>query len=156
MSTYPEHDKLQAVAEQTQVIGEFLEWLESQGIQLMIYREDLIDIRPTGQDCRKRHDRIRDDPCRPTSASGIGSAFWWQTHCLHWHGKLRDADDNIQEQGICCWCGKGAEYTITTRGWVHEQRGIQQLLADWAGIDLNKIEAEKRQMLTEIRAANGG
>jgi hypothetical protein len=41
------------------------------------------------------------------------------------------------------------------KAFMHEQRGTMQLLADWAGIDLAKIEAEKRQMLTAIRAANG-
>lgn len=29
------------------------------------------------------------------------------------------------------------------------------LLAEWAGIDMDKIEAEKRQMLDELRKANG-
>lgn len=154
MSAYPEHDRQAKVVEQTQAIGEFLDWLESQGVQLMRYREDLEDIRPTDPDCRERKREYRAEPCWPTSASDVGSADYYDTHCLHWHGKSRDADDNIQEPGLCCWCEKGHEYTITTRGWVHEQRGIVQLLADWAGIDLKKIEAEKRQMLAAIRSAN--
>lgn len=33
-SRYPEHDKLQAVAGKSQVIGEFIEWLREQGIYL--------------------------------------------------------------------------------------------------------------------------
>lgn len=35
-------------------------------------------------------------------------------------------------------------------------KSIQEILADYFGIDLNKIEAEKRQMLDEIRGANNG
>jgi hypothetical protein len=31
---------------------------------------------------------------------------------------------------------------------------LLELLAEWAGIDLKKIEAEKRQMLAAIRKAN--
>jgi hypothetical protein len=154
MSAYPEHDRQALVVEQTQAIGEFLDWLETQGVQLMRYRTDLEDIRPTDPDCPERKRKHRDDPCWPTSDSDVGSALYYETHCLHWHGKARDADDCIQEPGLCCWCEKGREYTITTRGWVHEQRGTLQLLADWAEIDLAKIEAEKRQMLAAIRAAN--
>lgn len=32
MSAYPEHDKMSAVLEQSQTIGEFLDWLSEQGI----------------------------------------------------------------------------------------------------------------------------
>jgi hypothetical protein len=38
-SAYPEHEKLRAVADQTQAIGEFTEWLESKGIFLARYAE---------------------------------------------------------------------------------------------------------------------
>lgn len=31
---YPEHEKLEAIRDQSQIIGEFLEWLSSQGIHL--------------------------------------------------------------------------------------------------------------------------
>jgi len=33
-------------------------------------------------------------------------------------------------------------------------KNLVSLLAEWAGIDQNKIEAEKRQMLASLRAAN--
>lgn len=39
MSEYPEHEKLQAVATESQTVGEFLDWLDGQGIQLMHYQE---------------------------------------------------------------------------------------------------------------------
>lgn len=39
-ATYPECGRLAAAAEQTQVIGEFIDGLHGQGVQLMIYRED--------------------------------------------------------------------------------------------------------------------
>lgn len=35
MADYPEHEKLRAISEKSQAIGEFIEWLaEDQGIQL--------------------------------------------------------------------------------------------------------------------------
>jgi hypothetical protein len=74
MSGYPEHDKLTAVAEQTQAIGEFMEWAESKGLFLARYVDGSNFPRPI-------------------------------------HTDIRD------------------------------------LLAEWAGIDQNKLEAEKRQML---------
>ena len=77
MSDYPEHDKLTAVADQTQAIGEFIEWLEGKGIFLARYVE--------------------------------GSNFPRHVH------------------------------------------GFRILLAEWAGIDENKLEAEKRQMLASLR-----
>jgi hypothetical protein len=80
MSDYPEHDKLTAVAEQTQAIGEFIEWLEGKGIFLA---------------------------------------------------------RNVEESNY--------------PRYVH---GFRALLAEWAGIDEDKLEAEKRQMLTSLRAAN--
>jgi hypothetical protein len=129
MAGYPEHEKLQAVSEQTQAIGEFLEWLNSQSVQLMTWREDLTDTRV-------------DDKC-PCDGH-------FHLHCDHWGA------DN--EAHGCCRCGKPFGFTEVTgiKGWVSERRGATQLLADWAGIDLNKIEAEKRQMLESIRAAQEG
>ena len=78
MSDYPEHDKLHAIADQTQAIGEFMEWLEGKGIFLARYVK--------------------------------GSNFPRHVH------------------------------------------GIRDLLAEWAGIDQDKLETEKRQMLAAIRA----
>lgn len=40
MSDYPEHEKLRAVSEQSQAIGEFLEWLERKGIWLCMREPD--------------------------------------------------------------------------------------------------------------------
>jgi hypothetical protein len=82
MSDYPEHDKLREVAEQTQAIGEFIEWLEGKGIFLARYVE--------------------------------GSNFPRHVH------------------------------------------GFRALLAEWAGIDQDKLEAEKRQMLASLRSASEG
>lgn len=147
MSDYPEHDKLKAVAAETQAAGEFLEWLQSQGVQLMIWREDLTDTRPTDPRCADRRD---DAPahkpgCKPVSpADGYevdGLAYWLQ-HCTHW----------TDAEGDCCRCGKGQFYEVTgIHGWTPERRSIAGLLADWSEIDQSKIEAEKRAMLAGLR-----
>lgn len=156
MSTYPECDKLAEASKQTQVIGEFLDWLATQHIQLMTWREDLTDSRPTGPDCDMRTRENREDPCWPTHESDLIDGEYYRTHCLHWHGKMRVADDDIAaEAGACCWCLKGRHYEVTgLQAWVHDSRSYEQLLADWAGIDLVKVEAERRQMLASLSAAN--
>jgi len=81
MREYPEHDKLRAVNDQSQAIGEFLDlFLPKVGIVLM-ERDKYGDYHPT-------------------------------------------------------------------------YRTIQSLLAEYFEIDLDKIEAEKRQMLEDLRALN--
>lgn len=154
MSDYPEHDKQAEVIDQTQAIGEFLDWLASQGVHLMKWREDLTDTRPTDGKCEvRRRDRPK-QPCDPTLADDTGSAWYYTAHCMHWHDEKRETD-SASQRGICCHCGKGRHYEVTgLSAWTPESRGVLQLLADWAGIDLNKIEAEKRQMLAAIRAMN--
>lgn len=156
MTDYPEHDKMLAVQDKTQAIGEFVEWLESQGVQLMVWREDLTDSRPTEPECRKRRTDDEPMPCDPARGDSeqFGVRAYWRLHCKHWQDPGREAGDGAR-QGICCRCGRGRSYEVTgIKAFVHEQRGIQQLLADWAGIDLRKIEAEKRAMLSSLRAVN--
>lgn len=84
MSQYPEHDKLQAVKNQSQLIGEFLEWLNSQGLYLAAWQE-------------------------------IDTIF-----------------------------GKDSELVIS-------YLSINDILARFFEIDLDKLEDEKRQMLDSIR-----
>lgn len=80
MSKYPEHDKLAAIQDQTQAIGEFLEWCaDEEGVYLM-------------------------------STEGGGS----RPYAVSW----------------------------------------MPLLAKWAGIDRDKLEAEKRALLAYQRALN--
>ena len=45
MSEYPEHDRLAAVADESQRIGEFLEWLTLSGIVLASWVPGLIEHR---------------------------------------------------------------------------------------------------------------
>jgi hypothetical protein len=75
MSDFPEHDKLAAVQDQSQIVGEFMEWAEENGYQLM-------------------------------------------------------AVDDGRPYGVA----------------------LEPVLADWLGIDLEKLDKEKRAMLNEMRA----
>ena len=83
MATYPEHEKMHAVVEQSQSIGEFLDWL--------------------------------------TNEKSIVLSQWIDPESEH----LTPINPNIQD-----------------------------LLAEYFDIDLDKIEKEKRQMLKTMREAN--
>lgn len=153
VSSYPEHDKQHAVMDQAQVIGEFLIWLRGQGIELMTWREDLTELRPADPECTVRFNSDDPQPCDQIRDEGDGAKprAWWRRHCKHWQDPQREAAGSAS-QGHCCRCGKGRVYQADgIEGWVHDGRGIGQLLADWAGIDLSMIAAEKQQMLATAR-----
>jgi hypothetical protein len=99
MSEYPECEKMSRAREEgSQKIGEFLEWLETQGIHLVTeltdeQLEELADGDDPGLDCEWRHYR----------------------QCM----KTRE-----------------------------------QLIADFFGIDLKKVEEERRAMIEALRKEN--
>lgn len=161
MSGYPEHDKMSVVTDETQAAGDFVNWLAEQGIHLMLWREDLTDTRPTDPECphRRRDCEGCDhahDACAPAKGDEeeFGLHAYWVAHCKHWQDPERETDGEAG-QGRCCRCGKGRYYEIRNlKHWVSPGRNLTELLADWQDIDLKKIEAEKRQMLASLRAAN--
>jgi len=132
VSDYPEHDRLAAISDQSQVCGEFLEWLQSEGLHLMRWRTGLTDTMA----------------CGPGWPSAVGGGHSRQ---------LKLCADGVRR---CMRCGKPLDeegtYEVAvenwvSEGWVSEGRSIEQLLAAFFGIDLDKIETEKRQMLARMR-----
>ena len=91
---YAEHERVSQVKDKSQAIGEFLQWLADQGIQLGKYVNDEI--------------------------------------------KTYDGDSD--------------SFTVTHFRPHHER--IEDLLARYYNIDLNKLEREKREMLAELRKRN--
>jgi len=118
---YPEHTKLHAVAERTQAVGEFLEWLQGQDIHLLTWVEE--DIPGDEMTC---------PTCTP-------------------HYSLR-----ALESCSCSRCGGTHKITRMTHreGWVSPAMSTQQLLAKWTGVDLVKLDQEKRAMLAHQRELN--
>jgi hypothetical protein len=124
---YPEHEKLQPQVEFSQRCGEFVVWMnEEHGILLAKYDE-------------------RQDACRNCQHEDIhkprrGSAGWY--YCSF-------EDDAT---GECCDCGR-ADFGNPNQ-LCQQNRALNDLLAEFFGIDRNKLEEEKRQMLDEMREAN--
>lgn len=161
MNDYPESKRLAEASKVTQPVGEFLDWLQGQGVHLMTWREDLSDLRPTDERCFLREGSDREGnriPCRPAQDAGnqlVPGTSWWNTHCLHWHNPDRKDGAGQEKPGTCCWCGKSQYHEVTgLKGWIDDPRSFEQLLADWAGIDLKKVEAERRQMLASLHKAS--
>lgn len=124
MSEYPECERMHAVHEQSQTIGEFIDWLPSQGKFLGAWR--------TVVDC-----------------PGGGAFSNWTCE-----NGVKVHDRTGEDGGTCPVCnGRGvvdAENPIPDVAYVD----ITKLLAEFFEIDLVKIEAEKRAMLDAMRAAN--
>jgi len=123
MSKYPEHDKLTEVREQSQAIGEFLEWLEGQGVKLCRYQVQfetwsIYVHRDTGERW-----------ARSTEPQGVDALHWLPT------GETKDV---TVDEGF---------RLVTER--------VENLLAAFFDIDLANLEAEKRQMLAELRQMAG-
>lgn len=112
MSKYPEHDKLQKVKEESQVIGEFLDWLKgghdgSPNLTLCFYQE------PTDE---------------PMFENDGGNIFDGE--------ELKLNLDYVEP------------------GWTPARQRTEQLLAQYFGIDLEKLHAEKEEMYQSLREMN--
>lgn len=147
MSDYPEHDRLSTVKDQSQAIGEFLEWLAGEGIHLGHYQAILdpevkYQVEPGRSRVRGARPveyrdvwRIRDlDPFMSTFVGG-----YWETEA-----EARDEVNALEADRR-----KDAQESKRFLPLIYS---VQKLLAEHFNIDLDKIETEKRAMLDRIRA----
>jgi hypothetical protein len=121
---YPESEKLHAVHETSQMIGEFIEWLPTRGKFIGTWR--------TLVDC-----------------PGGGAFSNWTCE-----SGVKVHDRTGEDGGTCPVCdGKGvveASNPIPEIDYVD----INKLLAEFFNIDLAKVDLERRAMLDALRAAN--
>jgi hypothetical protein len=54
---------------------------------------------------------------------------------------------------VCPACEGTRTVHVEREGYLPVTKSREQLLAEWKGIDLSKVEAERRAMLNKIRAA---
>jgi hypothetical protein len=123
VSEYPEHEKLRAIKEQSQALGEFLDFSRftlcefreagSNGEPPYVWTERALKVRP---DRAKRWPRFFD--------------------FVDGRAEHNPAHESWDE------------------GYVPVMKSIEAVLAEWFGIDRDKIDAEKRQMLDRIREVN--
>lgn len=125
MSDYPEHDRLLAVSDESQVIGEFLDTFDG---SLCRWREE-------GNSGAAVYEWA--DGVKVATRDGKPSKGRKPTHVDYLNGDARHNPD------YCEWEGSFVPVPGT----------INQILAGHFGIDLDLIDAEKRAMLDAIRAA---
>ena len=79
MVEYPEHNKLHAVRDRSEAIGEFLEWLRGQRVNLMVWREDIEDTMPCSNwNCIGGEVRGKPCPfCNGTGQTTYMRKEWW-------------------------------------------------------------------------------
>jgi hypothetical protein len=131
-SYYPEHDKLRAIKDKSQAVGEFLEWLrDTKGLTICRRLEAETNGKPPyvwkpGVTTARR-DRKPTAGRNPTGFDKFNG----------------DAEDN-------------PDFREWFEGYHPEPTNTEKLLAEFFGIDLKALEEEKRAMLDEIRRPNGG
>lgn len=128
----PECDRLVAVAEESQRIGEFIDWLGEQG-WFIAYTERMIDR-----------------PCASTVCTK-----YTVTQCVNGRSILYRGEGG-EDVGPCSKCDG--------TGFIRSERldpiGLplamspERLLAKFYGIDLDKVEAERRAILKSLRSAS--
>lgn len=123
MSDYPEHDKLSKIKDRSQAIGEFLEWLSGQGVNLMRW-QTFTEPKDCGCAMNLRH---RGEQLSLTSNT-------WVT-CEKCGGS--GYSDEVREM----------------EAWGHANVGTtSQLLAAYFEIDQARLDTEKQAMLDSIQA----
>lgn len=135
MSTYPEHEKQsRAIMAGSQSIGEFIEWAQSEGVVLAEWQRKT--------DCRARY--------TPRKSAMLS----WE--CQGGRRLVTDvgaskAHEVGQDLGECDDCGGTGLIDRIEPVLYPTTQSITKLLARFFDIDLNKLEAEKEQMLEELR-----
>jgi hypothetical protein len=119
MTKYPECDKALKIRNQSQAIGEFLEWAANT------------------KNLRLASEHVHDDD-----------------DCFGPHNHGKEFENCLS--GRACTSKQELTCPFETGGFVPLHTRIEDLLYQFFEIDPEKIEAERRAMLTELRGAKGG
>jgi len=123
---YPEHRKLEAVKDQSQVIGEFLEWVTTEkGWQFADYHK-------------------HGPECDGWDAKSENIVPEYEYNCTKSHKHDAIFCERLRVFG----CDMPEKALYPTR------HNVEKLLAEFFSIDLNKIAEEKDKMMEHIRAMN--
>ena len=120
---YPEHDKLEAIKDQSQAIGEFIEWLTATGYTIALphqHAEYCYTLGLTPDEFRAKHGGSGDGLARPN--------------------ELKAGQFNVPQ------CGCRAGQLLADRDAKPEK-----LIARHFEINLDTLEKEKRAMLDDLR-----
>jgi hypothetical protein len=147
LNDYPEHDKLHKIHEQSQAIGEFLEWLQWEKKWQIIENVGYWDWAEPINVFRRGE---RYGPPTPKGATG----YRWVRRCSG-QGVDHNRDHGCIEQPHWCY-DNPYDYGHYRMLYVDVRpRGsTNEWLAEFFEIDLDKIEKEKRAMIESMRRAS--
>ncbi len=137
MSDHPECDKMLAVSEDSQKIGEFLEWLGSQGLHVC----SLVTKRP----CEYRGRRY--------ACSG-GRLYYGEDVSSLGHLLVDESEYESEAIRRCDACRGSGMVDLIQPHFSPVSGTINTLLAKYYGIDMDKVERERRAILEDLRALN--
>lgn len=129
----PECERLHEVHEQSQAIGEFLDWYAQQGWQ------------------RMRWATFTDDtPCEYEVRKKVTETKWVRVECDG--GKLtrRHSYEDIWQED-CPRCGGTGLVPVERQDWAMDNRSLNTILAEYFNIDLAKVDRERKAILDMIR-----
>lgn len=126
---------------------------------------DLMELPPTPE-CDKAHKVHEESQAQGElldwlqTEKGVNLMVWRDdvsstTPCWGRDGNL-DCDNGKTRRGEPCPGCDGRGYRdITVSGWVHLGGSINQLLAEFHGIDYDEMEREKKRVLQYVREQQG-
>lgn len=144
MAEYPEHEKLKKIADQSQAIGEFLDWLRGNlRVHLMVYGSHEIQ-----RECHA--------PCHYIYRKGTVAAA--REAMLEEMDLFAEPDPNryvaeIEDCDACEGTGTITEFREELRDF--HPHNIQDILALYFEIDQDVLEDEKRSMLRSLQEDRG-
>lgn len=143
-SKYPTLDRVSAVQEESQAVGQFIEWLRGQGVELMQWRETVEDERVCTLWVADHSRAAAVDELRRLQAEIEGGD----------PAKVKPVKRSDVHPDNCECKGTGW-LTFYREGWVNfHSGGINALLYRYFEIDENQAEKERRALLDEVRARN--
>jgi hypothetical protein len=128
MAEYPECDRMLAVADDSHKLGEFLDWLNSQGLHLAAW--------------------VTQGECTWVPRTG-GMADRSGTRGCD-GGRVVDKEGQPLLGGVCPRCGGTGLVELTRPRLETAHEPYERLLARYFDIDLQKVEEERRAILGEL------
>lgn len=139
MTDYPEHEKLRRISDQSQAIGEFLDWLtHERGVELQEFRVWYEWVPPANSRWPELY-----GPRTPVRLTGY---TWWPPGGRERPDVAYEPESSMEQRLY--------GHFRRHEGWFHVRASIRDLLADYFDIDQNRLEDEKRQMLDAQRRLN--
>jgi hypothetical protein len=134
----PEHDKFRPYQEDANIIGDFVEWLKEQHIRFMKWGDEIWE-----EKCKYSEPWLNFGEKNFICINGIKykwSYFWSKGH------------EPGEELGKCENCDNEGYEQHSKENWISDGRSIQQLIADYFGIDKKKFDEETELIYRTVAA----